>query len=138
MPYFLCSNCPMSLGTSVAGPALLLGTETYCLSLPAHQTVPSAPAHSHFLFQGICSAPERSRQVEGLHLHLPSLFHRSLHVASYPLCSKNQKGEGRETNKQTNNSLAANRRHTDHLQIVFLRNMCRASFSAAFRVTALQ
>lgn len=59
MSYFLCSNCPLSLGTPVAGPALLLGTETYCLCSSAHWTVPSASASSQFLFHGIGSAPER-------------------------------------------------------------------------------
>lgn len=128
MPYFLRSNCPVSLGTSVAGPALLLGTGTYCLSLPAYQTVPSAPAHSHFLFQGICSAPERrgraSKWKDCTYTFSPySTGPCTWYLTPYAQRIKKEKGEN-QPNKQTNNALAAIMRHTGHLQIVFLRNMC--------------
>lgn len=98
MPYFIYSSCPMSLGMFVAGPALLLGTQTSSLCSLVYKAVPSAFAHSYFLPQGIYSASGKSRkhrQLEQPPLHLFSLLCMSLHRSSCPLCPKNRQGEGK-------------------------------------------
>lgn len=56
------------------------------------------PHNSYFM--ALAQLPkEEEGQASGrtsLHLHLPSLFHKSLSMPSYPSCPKNQQREGRK------------------------------------------
>lgn len=137
MSYFLCSNCPLSLGTSGSRSGTFTGNRDLlplfaCSSESAFCIcILTIPISRHWL-----SSRKKRKAANGrtsLHLHTFLLISQVLvcHPTPHAQRINNEKGG-------KNNSLAAVRRHADPSQMVFLKNMCRVFFSFAIGVTVLQ